>query len=113
MNNILHISMLLLSVLIACFSQLFLKKEALKEHPTFLSQYLNLLVIMAYILMLISNICSLIAFRKVPLAISPIADATSQIITVALSAIFLKEKITKKKLLGLLIIVIGIVVLAV
>lgn len=114
MNSLfIHILILLSSVVIACLSQLLLKKEANKEHPTFISQYLNLPVILAYIVMLVSNILSLLAFRVVPLSLSPIGDAVSQIVTVTLSIIFLKEKMTRKKLFGLLIIIIGTVILAI
>ena len=111
-NLFIHILILLSSVVIACFSQLLLKKEAQKEHTSFLKQYLNLRVIIAYLLLFISTIFSLMAFRIVPLKLSPIAEAVAQIMTVTLSVIFFKEKITKKKIIGLTIIIVGIVLMA-
>jgi len=99
-------------VTIACFSQLLLKIEATKEHPTFLSQYLNLRVILAYFMLLISTMISLVTFRVIPLGFAPIAEAVAQILTVIISVVFLKEKVTKRKLLGLAVIVVGIVVMS-
>jgi len=112
-NLFIHILILLLSVCIASFSQLLLKKEALKEHKSFILQYLNIRVISAYFLLFLSTLCSLVAFRVVPLGLSPFAEAVSQILTVSLSVLFLKEGMTKKKLLGLAIIVIGIILISI
>ena len=50
------------------------------------------------------------ALKVVPLSMSPILEASGYIFVAILSFIFLKEKMTKKQLLGMALILIGIVV---
>ncbi|MCL1829964.1 MAG: multidrug ABC transporter [Oscillospiraceae bacterium] len=108
-----HILILFLSVIIASFSQLLLKKEASLNHTTLLAQYLNLRVITAYVLLVVSTICSVMAFRVIPLTASPLAEAFGTITTLILSVTVLKEKITKRKLLGIGIVILGIIFIAI
>ena len=106
-----YLLILLLSVSIASFAQLLLKKEASREHSSFLSQYLNIPVLLAYFLLFIAAFCSLFAFRVLPLALSPLAEAFSQILIVTMSVVFLRENMTKRKLLGLAVIISGILLM--
>ena len=52
----------------------------------------------------------MIALRKLPLSLSPMWQSLGQIFVVILSYFFLHEKITKGKLKGIAIIVLGIVI---
>ncbi len=102
----------LLSVLIADVSQLLLKKAAMREYSSFIRSYLNFKVVFAYGLFALSTVCSMFALRKLPLSLSPLWQSMGQVFIVLLSYFVLKEKITKKKLLGIAIIVAGIVISA-
>ena len=101
---------LLSSVVVSSFSQILLKKSTKKEHTSFIREYLNLNVIVGYSMMLISTILTVFAFRKLDYKNGPILESTGYILVMILSYLFLSEKITKRKLLGNLLILVGIFV---
>ncbi|MBD5544382.1 MAG: EamA family transporter [Lachnospiraceae bacterium] len=105
-----YIGIFLVSVLIASISQVLLKKSAMKHYAYKFGDYLNPYVICAYGLLFFSMFLTVLAYRGVELKTGPVIEATSYIYVAILSAVFLKEKITNKKKLGLLIIIIGILV---
>lgn len=96
--------------LIAAFSQIMLKKSAEKQYESKLKEYLNPLVIIAYILFFGTTFISMYALKVVPLSMAPILEASGYIFVAVLSYIFLKEKLTKKQLVGMALILTGIVV---
>ena len=105
----LFFSIALCSVIIAGISQIILKRAALKSYDKWYQSYLNFPVIFAYFLFFLSTVCSVIALRRLPLSLSPMWQSMGQIFVALLSYFFLKEKMTGKKILGIIIIIIGIV----
>lgn len=97
-------------VFISSVSQIILKKAAQKEYPNKLREYLNARVIFAYIIFFGATLCSIWAYTVIPLSLGPILESAGYIFVAVLSWLFLKEKITKKKMLGLSIIIIGIII---
>ncbi len=95
---------------IASVSQIVLKKAAEKEYPSKIAEYLNPMVMGAYVVFFGASLCSVIGYKKVPLSLGPILEATGYIWVAILGKIFLKEHISKKKALGLLVIILGIIV---
>ena len=87
-----------------------LKKSAEKQYESKLKEYLNPLVIIAYILFFGTTFISMYALKVVPLSMAPILEASGYIFVAVLSYIFLKEKLTKKQLIGMALILAGIVV---
>ncbi len=102
--------MMIAGVLASSFSQIMLKKSAQKTYGSKIKEYLNPMVIIAYILFFGSTMISLYALKVVPLSMSPILEALGYIFVAILSYIFFKEKLTKKQLIGMLLIIVGIVV---
>lgn len=105
-----YIIVFLLSVLIASVSQILLKKSAMKQYHYKFGDYLNPYVICAYGLLFLSMTMTVFAYRGVDLKTGPVLEATSYIYVAILSAVFLKEKISARKKIGLLVIVAGIVI---
>ncbi len=105
-----HIIILLLSVLIASFSQILLKKSAEKTYSSWIREYLNVYVICGYGMMFISMFMTIIAYAGMEFTNVQIIEATGYIMVLILSYFFFQEKITKKKLLGMLFIFAGIAV---
>ncbi len=52
----------------------------------------------------------IVAYRVVPLSFGPVLEATSYIYVTIFGVVFFKERITKKKLLALVLILLGIVI---
>lgn len=111
MNKILIFSNLyLLGVIVSSFAQILLKKSAIKQQKNKIKEYLNFKTIIAYSMLFSATFCSMFAYKYVPLSMGPILGTSEYIFVAILSYIFLKEKINRKKLLGLIIIVLGILI---
>ena len=105
-----HLMILVLSVLIASFSQILLKKSAQKTYSSFIREYLNPYVIFGYGMMFVSMFLTIIAYAGMEFTNVQIVEATGYIMVLILSYFFFHEKITKRKLLGMLFIFGGIAV---
>ena len=105
-----YVAVFFVSVFIASISQILLKKSAMKEYNYLFGDYLNPYVIGAYALLFLSMFLTIYAYKGVNLKTGPAIEATSYIYIAILSAIFLKEKISSKKVLGLLLIMAGVLV---
>ena len=97
----------LLSVLIAAFSQVALKASANKEHKNTLSEYFNPYVILSYGVFVLSTIMDMYSLKGNTLSFNSIIESFSYILIPTFSYLFLKEKITKRQLIGSLIIFAG------
>ena len=99
---------LLASVLVASISQIILKVSANREHESRIKEYLNPLVITAYVMLLGSTVLTMLALRHLPLSHQPLYESASYIFVSVMGFFLLKERFTKKKLLGLALILAGI-----
>lgn len=104
---------LLVSVLISSFSQILLKISANKEHASRVKEYLNPLVIAAYSMFLGSTVLTMIALRHLPLSLQPMIESASYIFIAVMGYFLLKERFTKKKILGMALILLGIFIFSV
>ena len=111
MSNLgISVCVLLLSVFVSSVSQILLKKAANKTYKNTLQEYLNPLVIIAYGMFFCSMILTMLALKHVPLSMSPILESTGYIFVSVLGYIFLKERFSKRKLLGLALILAGVII---
>ncbi len=107
-----YIVVILLSVFLASVSQVLLKKAALRQYDSFLKEYLNPLVISAYTLFFGTTVLTLLAYKGIPLSLGPVLETTAYFYITLFGVFIFKEKITKKKLLALGMIVGGIILFA-
>ena len=84
------------SVLISSISQIMLKKSADKTYETTLREYLNPLVIMMY------------CYKYVDVSAGPILESAGYIFVAVLGYIFLRERFSLKKIIGMAVIIAGI-----
>lgn len=98
------------SVILASVSQILLKKSAQKEHGSFIKEYLNPLVIIGYGLMVAATLTTIAAYQGMDYKNGPIIESLGYILVMILSYFLLKEKVTKKKILGYILILAGVVV---
>ena len=104
------VCLLLLSVFISSVSQIILKKAADKTYESTLKEYMNPMVIGAYGLFFCSVILTMLALKHVPLSMSPILGSTGYIFVSVMGYIFLKERFSRRKLMGFALILAGIVI---
>ncbi|MNT04469.1 4-amino-4-deoxy-L-arabinose-phosphoundecaprenol flippase subunit ArnE [compost metagenome] len=95
-------------VIISSFAQVLLKKAADVNHNSKIREYLNFKTILAYSIFFGATLCSVIAYRYVPLSLGPILGTLEYFFVAFLGYILLKEKLSKKKILGLVVIMVGI-----
>ncbi len=109
-EKILFSIIFVVGVFISSISQIMLKKSAQTEYRSKIKEYLNPKVIFAYIIFFGATLCSVWAYTVIPLSMGPILESAGYIFVAVLSWLFLKEKITFKKAVGLSVIIIGIII---
>lgn len=105
-----YIIIFLCSVFLASISQILLKKSALKEHDSFIREYMNSFVIIAYIIFFFSTLITMMCYKHVALSLGVVLESAGYIFVSILSFIFLKETFTRRQLCGLVLILIGILI---
>ena len=96
--------------LFTAISQVLLKQSANKEHKAPIYEYLNWRVILAYFIFVVVLLVNTYAYTKVDMKYGAILDSFSYIFVLAFSYWILKEKITKGKIIGNALIVLGIII---
>lgn len=100
----------LFGVFVSGISQVMLKKSANKTYVSRAAEYLNPLVIFAYVLFVVSTLLSTLAYKVIPLSMGPILDATGYIYVTAFGVLIFHERLNRKKVLALALIICGIVI---
>lgn len=103
-----YILLFLCSVFISALSQVMLKKSANKNYEKAIYEYLNPYVIIAYGLFFLASLLTVFAYKRVPLSMGPILEATGYIWVSLFSFFLLHEKIGKRKCIGMALIIAGI-----
>jgi len=109
-NYMLFTIIMLTGVLISAVSQVILKTSANKTHSSIIKEYLNLRVVLAYTLFFGASLLGVTAYRYIPLSLGVVLESTGYIYIPFLSFFFLKERVTGKKALGMIVIIAGILV---
>ena len=105
-----YIMLFLFSVLVSSVSQVILKKSTEKQYKNRIKEYFNMQVRLAYGLFFLSSLLTIISFREVTLSVGPILDASGYIYIAVLGKVFLHESLTRKKLAGIMCILMGIAI---
>lgn len=110
MNISIFYLFMLTAVMLASFAQILLKKGAMKKHKSIFFEYLNPHVICGYGIMMVGMLLNILAYRKVEYKNGPVIESLGFLFVMILSWFFFREKITKKKVIGNLIILAGILI---
>ena len=102
--------LMILAELIASTSQILLKKSAQKEYPSFIREYLNVLVIGGYGLLMVSMVISIFCYDGLGYMGVVVMEPLGYIIVMFLSRLVFNEKFTVRKLVGMFLILGGIAV---
>lgn len=112
-TTIMYSCILLLGVFISAISQVMLKKAAMKTYDSPIKEYLNPLVIIAYMMFVGTTFLSILAYKGIPLSMGPILEATSYIYVTFFGVKIFKEKLNSKKVIALCLIISGIIIYAI
>ena len=110
---LLYIVLFLFGVFISAFSQVLLKKAAKVKYDSWIREYLNVRVIVAYGIFFLATLCSVYAYKVVPLSMGPILDAMGYIFVTIFGVTVFKERMNLKKGIALGLILVGIVIFSV
>ncbi len=106
----LHVFIYVFSVFISSVSQIILKSSADMKYDNKLKEYLNPRVIIAYGIFFLATLVTVYAYKGIPLSVGPILETTGYLWISLLGYFILKEKISRRKLIGLVIVVAGIII---
>ena len=106
----LHVFIYVFSVFISSISQIILKKSADKKYDSKIKEYLNPLVMIAYGIFFLATLVTIYAYKGIPLSLGPILETTGYLWISLLGYSVLKEKIGRRKILGLTVVIVGIIV---
>lgn len=114
MNRIwVYACFILIGTFISSISQVMLKKAALKTYDSKITEYLNPLVISAYLIFFIATFLSILAYKEVPLSMGGVLESTSYFYVTIFGVLIFKERINCRKVIGLFIVIMGISVYSV
>ena len=105
-----YIIIMFLSVSASSISQLLLKKSAMKKYDSVIKEYLNPFVIGGYGILFLSMLLTIYAYSGMDYKNGPIIESFGNVIVLVLGYLFLKEKISFKKLIGIVCIIVGMTV---
>lgn len=105
-----YVLVFIFSVFISAVSQILLKISAKNKYDSAIKEYLNPKVIFAYGLFFGSLLLTILAYKGVPLSLGPVLEATGYIWVTILGHIVLKENVNIRKIMGIIIIILGIVI---
>ncbi|NMF26625.1 EamA family transporter [Olsenella umbonata] len=100
----------LFGVFISGISQVLLKKSAGRQYSSAIREYLNPLVIVAYAMFFGATLLSVYAYKGIPLSMGPILDATGYVYVTIFGITIFHEKLNARRILALVLIILGIVV---
>lgn len=93
---------------LTAFSQLLLKQSANRTYRSVLLEYLNWRVILSYGIFALVLLLNTYAFTRVDMKYGAVIDTFSYVFVMLLSWLVLKEKFTRGKVLGNLLIMTGV-----
>ncbi len=98
------------AVVISSVSQILLKNATKKNYNSVIREYLNPWVISGYALLVLTTVLTVLAYSGLDYKNGPVIESLGYVLIMIFSAVIFKEKITKKKLIGNIIIILGIAV---
>ncbi|KMQ06079.1 EamA family transporter [Bacillus thuringiensis] len=105
-----YMLLFIFGIILANYSQILLKKATLQQYDSRIKEYVNPYVIIGYSLFVINAGLNVIAMKGMALKQASALESLSYIIILIFSWYFLGEKITKRKLIGNTIIIVGVIV---
>lgn len=109
-KTIIYSFLYIIGVIISAIAQVLLKRTANVKRESKIKEYLNFQTMFAYCIFFGATLCTVFAYKYVPLSAGPILESTEYIFIAMLGYFFLQEKISKRKIFGLITILLGIII---
>jgi len=108
MNLFIYSLIFVFGVFISSISQIMLKKSADIKYDNPLKEYLNPRVIIAYAIFFAATLLTIWSYKVIPLSMGPILDSTGYIFVTIFGVTVFKERLSKNKVIALVLIIVGI-----
>lgn len=95
---------------LSAISQILLKQSANRPHKKAIYEYLNWRVILSYCIFFGVLLMNTYAYTKVDMKYGAVIDTLSYVFVMILSCLLLREKFSRGKIIGNLIIMAGVIV---
>ena len=112
MNSVVFALLFVLCVFVSSCTQIALKRFATQQQFSGFRIYFNRTVILSNLVFVGVTLITVILYKYIQLSTATLLNSTSYIYVLILNAIFLKEKIGKRKIIGIVFILIGVSVYA-
>lgn len=112
MNSWMGYFLYVISGMMVAVSQLLLKLSANQDYKSFIKQFLNMKVFCGYGLLFSSMMVNMFAMRYMDYKFAPILSTISYVFVLIFSVLLLKERISKRKCIGTVMILVGIILFA-
>ena len=108
MNN--YAWLVFITAFASAVSQILLNISNRKKYPSRIREYLNIYVVSSYAILFLTLVANIYIMRFVDLKIAHALASSTYLFTMILSRIILGEKITRNKIIGNILIIIGMFV---
>ncbi len=105
-----YLAVLFIATFFSAGSQVLLKQSARMPHKSWIYEYLNWRVILAYGISFAVLFSTTYAYTKVDMRYGPVIDTFTYVFVMLLSYLLLKEHFNKGQLIGNLIIIAGVII---
>lgn len=109
MSNVYYLGVVM-TAFMSAVSQILLNVSARKKYDSKIREYLNVYVIASYFILFVTLAINVYLLRFMGLQEENAVAASTYVFVLILSRVILKEKITLKKVIGNVLIVVGILV---
>ena len=108
-----YVAIYLFGVFLSSGAQILLKKEACRKHKNIFREYLNARVVLGYGIILGVTLLTVLAYHGgLPVSWGNVLESCGYLFVTVFGVVLLKEKISKRKMLALFVIMTGVVLFA-
>lgn len=110
MTEIRYSLLLIFATLISSISQVLLKKSANNTYENRIQEYLNPLVMIAYVIFVVSAVLTMVSYKVVSISVGAMLEASSYVFVFLFDRFLFKETVNRRKILAIVLIIIGVIV---
>ena len=108
-----YIIIFLSASLVSAFSQILLKTAAGKQYSSWIYEYLNVRVVCAYAIFFAATLLTVYCYKVLPLSLGAMLESSGYVFVTVLGRLILKEHVVKKKMIGMALVILGVIIVAV